>query len=177
MSTPPTVPFPAVEVRLLSGEMVEVKPWSLKLGRQMRDRITSLFERARETGQLQDFDVVQLVGQFETDIYHIVRDTIGKDDTWMEEHLAYEDQFTLAQAVVDVCIIRADGGGALGKLLGAVEGAFGGDRGLTPELAERLEQVRRDARGENETPTKPSPEASPSSQGGGAQLPIDSQKS
>lgn len=173
-SKPPTA-LPTVEVHLMNGEPVQIKPWSLKLGRLMRERITKMFVRAREMNLSQgDLDVAQLMEHFESEIYYIVRDTIDKSDVWMEEHLAYEDLFTLTQAVVDVCVLRQDGGGALGKILGAMGGAFGGSN-LPPEIAARMDRVRAEARGDApETPTPTSPEASPSSQGGGAQLPTGS---
>ena len=133
-----TPAFPEQEVRLLSGETVIIRPWSLGLGRLMRKRITDLVTKIQaSTDSVDLFSLAGLLEHCETEVIQIVRDTIEKDDAWMEGHLLYEDLITLAQAVISVCIARPDGGGVLGKLLGTAQMV-----GLTvPVLVPATEEV------------------------------------
>lgn len=159
--TKPTTAFPERVIDLLDGTTVVVRPWSLKNGRIQRRRLTMIVDQLQAAGK-EKVTLTDAFEQCETTISEIVRDMIGKDDAWMEEHLAYEDFYTLVQAVIQVCLLREGGGGVLGKILGAMGKSPAA--ALAPELAARIEQVRQQARGLGfqeppETQTETSPPA------------------
>lgn len=107
--------FPAKQVQVLSGKYVTVRPWGMETGRLVSPRVAELIEDLK--GNYSVKGVASLVRDKQTEVYEIIRETLGWTDEQMAG-LAYEDLFTLAQAVIDVCILRGeDQGGALGKLL------------------------------------------------------------
>lgn len=181
----PTSSFPEREVRLLSGEHVTVAPWKLKMGRHMRKRIGDLFNKLQEVragtaaGEAVDYDA--LIDLFEADIIEIIRDTLGKDDAWMDEHLAYEDLFTLTQAILEVCLFRsADGGGLMGKLLGMAGGALTDHPEILAQILGRLATGTEDTLSKTsatKSETSSSPEDSLSLPDGGEPTPKPSENS
>jgi hypothetical protein len=140
----PSVVFPEQEVRLLSGEYVVIRPWTLSVGRRMRRRITTMFDELRKTKGQEAINYASLVDKFEDDLVEIVKETIGVDDEWMEAHLAYEDLLALIQGVLEVCVFRGkDQGGFLGRLLGMANQMGLNEEAVLPEgLAARLEEAR-----------------------------------
>ncbi len=186
----PTVASPERDVRLLSGELVTIKPWKLNVGQIMRKRIAVLFGefkkiQAEVKAGDQAIDYEALIDRFEGDVIQIVRDTLGVDDEWMNEKLAYEDLFTLAQAIMEVCIWRGeDGGGLLGKLMGVAGGmTLVGHPEAAAEVQARVTQARKEwAAADRNHEAKPSETSgsqkdSPSSPGGGEQTPKPSEGS
>jgi hypothetical protein len=110
--------FPDKEVRLLGGKTVVIKPWGMQTGKLLNPRVVELMMKMRGFSFA---DLAQLVVEAQDEVYDIIQRTIEWDDEKMDA-LAYEDLFTLAQAVIDVCIVRPsrDGGpagGVAGKLL------------------------------------------------------------
>jgi hypothetical protein len=166
----PTTAFPETLVDLLSGKSVTVKPWTLKKGRLQRERITKIVDQLQEAGK-NPLSLTDVFAVCEQQVYEIVRDTIDVTDEWMEDQLRYEDLFTLAQAVIQTCLLRPDGGGVLGKALAAMGKVP--LESVQPQLQKRLDDLRAQAAQKDfpEPPkksTSPSPEASPSSQDAGA---------
>jgi len=172
-----SVTFPEHDIELLSGRHVTIKPWSLGLGRLMRKRIVKLFRQIQESrGNLSEVDLGALLEVGEEQIYEIVRDTVEWTDAQMDE-LAYEDLLTLAQGVLDVCVLRKDGGGVGGKLLGLLGTVYPQaaipSANLDPKMAAQLEEVRKLKNWSPEKPTSESPEPSPSSPAAGEPTPSD----
>lgn len=184
----PTVAFPERDVRLLSGEIVIVSPWKLKQGRIMRKRLTALFNKFQQTQANVKADVEvdydALIDMFEDDVILIIRDTLGVDSEWMDEHLVYEDLFTLAQAILEVCLWRSgEGGGLMGKLL-RVAGGMGvqNDPEAARQVQEKVDAARKEwaEAGENsltKNEKATSPEVSLSSHEGGEPTPKPSESS
>ncbi len=150
----PSVVFPEKEIRLLSGKYVVIRPWTLSVGRRMRKRITVMFDEFRKIQGKTEVSYATLVDQFEDDLVEVVKETIGKDDAWMEEHLKYEDLLSLIQGVLEVCIFRGkDQGGFMGKLLGMANQMGLNEGDVLPDgLADRLAEAR--AAGKSPSPTK-----------------------
>ncbi len=167
--------LPETEITLLSGERVMMKPWSLGLGRLMRKRIAEIYQKLSSAGE-QTMDMNAVLQVCEDEIYQIVRDTLDWDNERMDE-IAYEDLLTLAQGVIDVCLIRKDGGGVAGKLLGLAGRLGVGPQlaaSLDPKLQARMEAVREMARKEAlPSETSDLPEPSPSSPADGEPTPND----
>lgn len=140
----PSVVFPEKEVRLLSGKYVVIHPWTLSLGRRMRKRITSMFDTIRKMRGQEEVDFATLVDEFEDELVEIVKETIGKDDEWMDANLAYEDLLALVQGIMEVCVFRGkDQGGFLGKLVGMANQMGLSEEAVLPgDLAGRLAEVR-----------------------------------
>lgn len=145
-----TVAFPEHPVKLLNGKTVVVKPWSLKNGRLIRQKITDTFDALQAAGKTPG-SLTEVFDMCEQQVVEIVRDTLGVDDAWMEENLAYEDLFTLAQAVVEVCLLRGGKDGVLGKVMGAM--GLETKAELAPGLLAKLEEARQLGRDEAPSPT------------------------
>jgi hypothetical protein len=145
--------FPDREVRLANGRTVVVRPWGMATGRRLSPRIVKLMTKLRGFATA---DVVDLITEFQDEVFDIVADTIGYDDAKMDT-LAYEDLFTLAQAIIDTSLIRRtpDGEivGTLGKLMTLA--------GAAPEQA-ILRALRVLSRQKNETSESPSTSSSSS---------------
>jgi len=110
--------FPDKEVRLLRGKTVVVRPWGMQTGMLLNPRVIELMAKLRG---FSFSDLAQLVVDFQKEVYDIIQRTTGMTDEQLND-LEYEDLFTLAQAVLDVCVLRRDPdgkpmGGAAGKLL------------------------------------------------------------
>jgi hypothetical protein len=148
----PTVAFPEVTVRLLSGKEVEIKPWSLKQGRLIRRKITGIVDALQTAGK----NVSSLTDIFdlcEDQVIEIIRDTLRVDDEWMEANVAYEDVYSLAQAVVEVCLMRGGKDGVMGKVMAAL--GKQPEAEIEPGLKQRLAEVRALSRSpEPQTPSE-----------------------
>jgi hypothetical protein len=124
--------LPEREVVLLSGARVIVRPWPIRKGRLLVDRVIALVERLLEhrraealaAGEGEPPRRVALASDlldvaFE-EVFGIVRDTVDYSDAQMEA-LTFEDLLTLTEAVLEVCLIRGEEGGVLGKLARLVD--------------------------------------------------------
>lgn len=124
-------------------------------GRQLGPRVAALLSRMKGFGPQH---LADLVTEAQTEIYDIVKITLGFTNEQMDE-LAYEDLFTLTDAVVNVCIVRrganGDVEGAGGKLLALA--------GLRPDtlIAGAVEAARRLQNRKTETSPPPSSSSSP----------------
>ena len=62
--------------------------------------------------------IVKVIIEYQREVVQIIQQTIGYSDEEMEKHIQYEDTFTLAQAVLDICIVReGDDDSPLAKVL------------------------------------------------------------
>jgi hypothetical protein len=127
--------LPEREIRLLSGDFVTIRPWSVRLGNLMAERIvalvdrvleyrTTLAEKAKAEGAAAPAPrsvglAVNLLAVAFDDVFAIIRDTIGYTSEELEA-LTYEDFLSLTEAVIEVCLVREEGG-VLGKLVSLVD--------------------------------------------------------
>lgn len=151
---------------------VTIRPWSMAQRRLLRPlvegvakRISELRTKAIEIHKMDPSTFAVLFNEAEDEIYQIVKATLGWDDADMDA-LYWEDLPVLAQAILEICIIRADGGGMLGKLLGML--------GRPAARSESAAGVPKSS--PTSTPEKPSAtkvELSPSSPEAGERIPSD----
>lgn len=107
--------FPAKAYRLTGGRLVVVRPWGMETGRLLSPRVAALMEELH--GDYSAKGIAKLIRKAQDEVFEIVRLTLGWTREQMNE-LAFEDLFTLAQAVIEVCLLRGeDAGGIVGKAL------------------------------------------------------------
>jgi hypothetical protein len=112
--------LPEIEVKLDSiGERVVVKPWGLRQGKLMLVRLQELMGRLKDQQAL-TADPAQMINVAFDEVVDLVRDSIGFDNEKMDR-LSFEELIDLTQAIFETCLLREDGGGALGKLLTLTE--------------------------------------------------------
>jgi len=128
--------LPERQVQLLNGEWAIVRPWSLRQGHLLSERVIDLVDRiledrrtrleeAKASGDAAPAPPAfarQLLALGFTEIMAIVRETIGYTPEAMDA-LTYEDGLTLTEAVLEVCLIRGEDGGVLGKMVRLVDRA------------------------------------------------------
>lgn len=107
--------FPAKQVLVLSGEHVTIEPWGLAKGELLMPRVAALIEKLQ--GDWSQGKLVRVIRENFPEVREIVRETIDWTPEQMEERLKYEDVLSLAQGVIEVCLIRKDLGGVVGKVL------------------------------------------------------------
>jgi hypothetical protein len=128
---PASIILPEREVRLLSGAYVTVRPWPIRKGRLLVDRVIALVERLLEHRRAEAAAApgsaprrvalaTDLLDVAFEEVFGIVRDTVDYSDEQMEA-LTFEDLLTLTEAVLEVCLIRGEDGGVLGKLARLVD--------------------------------------------------------
>ncbi len=106
--------LPSKLVPLLSGHSYVVKPWGLSLGMQLNPRCMALVGAL--DGNYDPKNIAGMIRIAQVEVHDIVRLTLGWTPEEMEERMQYEDLLTMAQAVIEVCLMRgADLGGVLGK--------------------------------------------------------------
>lgn len=120
--------FPAQEITLSKGRKVIIEPWGWKVGLRLTPKVISIAMEAMTwrsdflgaKGQppgITPDAIVKVIIKYQDEVAAIIQETLGWDDDKMEE-LQYEDIFTLAQAVLDICIIReGDDDSPLAKML------------------------------------------------------------
>lgn len=135
MSEPQSVIHPyAKRVPLRGGSVfVIVQPFSMVTARAVRPIIVRILQGITAAGD--QLDLAEIVEKYEADVLEIVQravDLPASDlpSTLNWSTLDYEDFLNLAQAVWETSILRADGGGILGKVLGLTAGALRIRRGL-----------------------------------------------
>lgn len=127
--------FPGRDVRLASGRVVRVEPWGLATGRRLAPRVAKLALKFRDRDP--DAALAELLVEAQEEVIDLVRETLRRtvpeiDDDWLEANVLYEDLFALAQAVFEVCVLRADAGGVAGKALTALVKLGALQRGPSP---------------------------------------------
>lgn len=105
--------FPTKEVVLLDGRRVKIEPWGLETGMLLGPRVAALVVKLQKADAA---NVAQLISDNQRDVVDIIRETLGWSDDEIKT-IHYEDLFVLAQAVIEVCVVTADGGGPLGKAM------------------------------------------------------------
>ena len=110
---PIKVLVPHVEVPLVNGGSVVVKPWGFLDTELFMVRLQSLAVIAEENP---DADSAGLAAIFTPVIGSIIQDTIKYTDEEMAE-LTVEDGLELTRVIVETSLLRPDGGGILGKMM------------------------------------------------------------
>lgn len=182
MASVPTSPTHPVErsVKVCGGKRtVKVRPWTMAVRHSLRPRLSVLIGRVTEVMRDQPRTVSwqTLFEEAEEEVYQVVRETLGFEDAQMDE-LWYEDLPILAQAVFEVCVMRDDGGGVLGKLAplatNMLQQVVVGS-GLKSAIAER--KLRQEQTSAPNTPSSSKGKDSPSSPAAGAPVPSSSDES
>ncbi len=129
-----TVLFPVGrQVKTTCGEVVDIKPWSIKMFGEMAQRIpdTMAASMPDEDGELPDKEVIASVFTDMVDeVVYMVATTIGWTEERVLQAMPFEELVASATAVWDVCI--AGPMGKIGGLMGRVMGTVGGAATLMP---------------------------------------------
>ncbi|MCP4868275.1 MAG: hypothetical protein GY898_06105 [Proteobacteria bacterium] len=125
---------PHREVRLTSGEHVVVAPWGMTQGSLVMARLEALQPKLAGIGAKGPVTPHALLAEAWDEIVEIVSMTVGVARADMERPpteggWTFEDLLAVTDAVLDVCLVRSDGRGALPLLMGLV--------GRMTELEER----------------------------------------
>jgi hypothetical protein len=104
-------------VTLLTGERPTIRPWSIEQRDDILPLLANLVTTIQKAGaDAYDLDASAFLLKHSTEIDELAQLTLGWDDAkWRT--LTLEDSLLLTRTVLDVCIIRPDGGGPLGELL------------------------------------------------------------
>lgn len=121
-----TIINPHREVRLSSGECIVVAPWGMTQGKLIMSRLERVQSGLAELAAEGAVTPNKLLEKAWDDVVDIVSLTVGVDRADMERPTteggwSLEDLLKATEAVLDVCLIRSDGSGAL-PLIGALVG-------------------------------------------------------
>jgi hypothetical protein len=104
-------------VTLLDGKRVHIKPWSIDQRDDLIPLLAEVVVEIQKSGpETWNIAAPAFLVKYSKQIDALVQLTLGWDDSRMSK-LTLEDSLKLTRAVVEVCIIRPDGGGPLGELL------------------------------------------------------------
>ena len=116
---------PHREVQLTSGEYVVVAPWGMTQGSLVMSRLEALQPRMADIAKKGSVTPHALLAGAWDEIVDIVSLTVGVERADMERPQAeggwsFEDLLAVTDAVLDVCLVRSDGRGALPLLMALV---------------------------------------------------------
>ena len=117
--------IPHREVQLTSGEYVVVAPWGMTQGSLVMSRLEALQPRLADVAAEGAVTPHKLLAAAWDEIVDIVSLTVGVERAAMERPPAeggwtFEDLLAVTDAVLDVCLVRSDGRGALPLLMALV---------------------------------------------------------
>jgi hypothetical protein len=116
------------DVRISTGETFWVQKWTVLQGERVLGPITGILEKsAAET----DLRISDLISVAYDDIKQLVQVTLDLDIDKINS-LPLEDLVELATQIFEVCLVRKDGGGLMGKMVRF--GVTGGNLLLTAAL-------------------------------------------
>ncbi len=105
------------QVTLLSGTQITIRPWSIEQRDHLLPPLAEMVREVQNAGaEAYDMDTAAFLLKHSAQIENLVQLTLGWSDEEFNQ-LALEDYLALTRVVLDVCIIRPDGGGPLGELL------------------------------------------------------------
>jgi hypothetical protein len=148
-------------------EFVIIRPWPMALRNQLKPLLLQVATRleARQANGAPLHGLADAFDEIEDQLYAISRITLGWSETEMGERLDWEDLPTIAQAILETCLIRSDGGGVAGKLLRAL---------IAPAVVGRTADLPAPSATSPSISTGSKPAASPSSPDAGAPTPTAS---
>jgi hypothetical protein len=97
-------------IETAKGFKLTIKPWGIKHGDVFLEQIEKFSHRLVEA---QTPDAEGVLKTAWVDCLELVRLTIGWSAEEMEERLYAEDILVLTQAIIEICLVRDDGRGAL----------------------------------------------------------------
>jgi hypothetical protein len=117
-----------VEVPVLGGaHKVRVRPWRMAQRAELRPKVAALLDRI-ETERLTQGTATfaKLLTVAEAEIAEVVRASVELPPGVAWDDLLWpEDLITLGQAVWETSVVRKDGTGAAGKVIGVLRGIAG----------------------------------------------------
>ena len=118
-----TIIIPHKEVRLTNGRRVVVAPWGLTQGALVLARLDALTPKLFTPGET--LNARQLLARAYGEVVDLVSMTVEIPREEMEKPPSeggwtFEDLLGVTDAVLEVCILRSDGAGALPLLVGLV---------------------------------------------------------
>lgn len=116
---------PEREIRLSNGKSVVVEPWGMKKSKLVLARLDALGPAFREQTEV-GWDPRKLLVAAWDEVVDLVAITVNVEREEMEREphdrgWTFEDILSVTEAVLEVCVLRADGRGAL-PLLSALIG-------------------------------------------------------
>lgn len=131
---------PHEEVKLSNGRRVVVAPWGMTQGALVLERLDALTPKLL-TGE--EFNARQLLARAWDEVVDLVALTVEIERQEMEKPVAqggwtFEDLLKVTEVLLEVCVVRSDGKGAL-PLLVSLVGKMGEmlARSVGPEIARR----------------------------------------
>lgn len=117
---------PSTRVEVLCGsQQVTIRPWTMAQRAELRPRVADVLDRIMQTqANPQAMNLAHLFVVAENEIAEIVRATVEMPEGLTWDQLLWEDLPTLAQAIWETSIVREDGGGLAGKVMGVVAQAM-----------------------------------------------------
>lgn len=117
---------PVARIEVMCGaHTVSIRPWTMAQRAELRPRVADIIDRIMQLQMTPaTVDLAQLFVHAENEIAEIVRASIELPDGLTWDQLLWEDLPSLAQAVWEIAIVRADGGGLAGKVMGVVAEAL-----------------------------------------------------
>lgn len=117
---------PCVRVEVMCGaHKVTVRPWTMAQRSELRPRVADLVARVMELRvNPMALDLAKLFVTAENEVAEIVRASVEMPEGLTWDELLWEDLPSLAQAVWEIAVVREDGGGLAGKLMGVAAEAL-----------------------------------------------------
>jgi len=114
--------IPHKEITLTNGTRVTIAPWGLTKGALVLERMNALSPKLL----VGDANARQLLSRAWDEVVDLVAMTVGIERAEMERDpmeggWTFEDMCAVTDAVLEVCVVRSDGAGALPFLLKLVE--------------------------------------------------------
>ena len=106
--------FPTEEVKLSSGERVQVREWNLETWRLMIPRVQALFGSFMAIAQGED--LLHLLVDGYDEVLAMVADTLGWKPDQLVAQLRFGDLLALLQVIVEQNLLGGEDGGNLGKV-------------------------------------------------------------
>ena len=173
----------AVSVPIMGGDRhLYVRPWTMAQRSELRPLVIDLVTRFFEwQSKPTDVGLADILSNFEDQCAAIAEASVRSQLHEMNlvwDDLEWEDLPAIVQAVWQTSVVRPDGGGVGGKLLGLVQSLTGGQPATGASISDRWAAAVAAARGrrsqsETKTPNGPSAEPSRSSHDAGAPPPTN----
>ncbi len=133
---------PQKEVKLLCGDRITISPWPFSQTQILLPRLGAIYDAFLESQSTDAGSLANdmLITAF-TETKELVRESMSP--RWSDEEMdrmTMEDGLTLATTMVEVCLLRPDGGGVLpkvAKLIGAMNSLMGTTKTTTAPTAKR----------------------------------------
>ena len=109
--------FPFKDVELQSGKKVSVKQWNIDTGAVLTGRVVALVRKIQQNALGESVELDELLAVAIDECRDIVAATLGWSTKQLDQRCTWEDFMDLVQAVFDMNLMRADGGGVIKKVV------------------------------------------------------------